>query len=361
MTDEVLGELATRRLGASALRVGEIGFGSAPIGNFRFDVSDDDAHAAMQAFWDGGGRYVDTSPFYGYGRSELRVGRFLQGVPRDAYLLSTKVGRWMRPLRPGDDVSGLRKGGLPFMPTFDPSYDGTMRALEQSYLRLGLDRIDIVLIHDVDAFTHGSDAAAEPLFERAMQGAYRALQELRRSGQIAAIGAGINETRWCRRFVEAGDFDCMMLAGRYTLLEHDAETLELMRLCEARGVGLLMAGVFNSGILAAGAGDPSAAFHYRPPPPEVVARVAALEALAAKHGVSLAAAAVQFVLAGDAVASAVLGATHRDEVAANLRGHRTPVPRAFWDDLRAEGRIGAAVPLPGDARGGPAGATGHSS
>lgn len=338
--------IPTRPVGRTGLAVTAVGFGGAPIGNFRFDARDDDAHAAMRAFWDGGGRYLDTSPFYGYGRSELRVGRFLQGVPRDDYLLSTKVCRWMRPLRPGDDVSTLRRGGLPFFPTFDPSYDGAMRALEQSYLRLGLDRIDIVLIHDIDAASQGSDAAAEPLFEQAMEGAYRALVELRRSGQIRAIGAGINETRWCRRFVEAGDFDCMMLAGQYTLLEHSAETLSLLALCEAKQVSLLMAGVFNSGILAAGSRDAGAMFHYKPPPPGVTARVARLEAVAAAHGVRLADAAVRFVLAQPSVASAVLGAIHPAEVEQNLAGLARPIPAAFWAALRDEGLVSREVPLP---------------
>ncbi len=339
--------MPSRTIGRTGLAVSEIGFGAAPIGNFRFDASDADAQAAMQALWDGGGRYYDTSPFYGYGRSELRVGRFLRGVPRDDYVLSTKVCRWMRPLRSGDDLSTLRKGGLPFYPTFDPSYDGAMRALEQSYLRLGLDRIDIALIHDIDAFTHGSDAVAEPLFEQAMEGAYRALLELRRSGQIRAIGAGINESGWCRRFVEAGDFDCMMLAGQYTLLEHSPETLSLLALCEAKQVSLLMAGVFNSGILAAGSKDPGAMFHYKPPPAAVIDRVERLEALAATHRVRLADAAVQFVLARPIVASAVLGAIRPSEVEANLRGHASVAPRAFWTALCDEGLVARDVPLPG--------------
>ena len=205
-------DVASRCINRSELELTEFGFGSAPIGNFRFNISDEDAYGAMSAAWEGGCRYFDTSPFYGYGRSELRVGQFLRNRIDESYVLSTKIGRWMRPLRASDNISNLRKGGLPFIPNFDPSYDGTMRSLEQSFLRLGLNHIDIVFIHDIDAFSHGSDAVAEPLFELAMTGAYRALTELRRSGEIKAIGAGINETSWCRRFVEAGEFDCMMLA-----------------------------------------------------------------------------------------------------------------------------------------------------
>lgn len=338
--------LPRRRLGGTSLEVTEIGFGGAPIGNFRFATSDDDAHGAMAALWAGGGHLYDTSPYYGYGRSELRVGRFLQGVDAGSYVLSTKVGRWLRPLRASDDVAALRRGGLPFYPTFDVSYDGAMRALEQSYLRLGLDRIDIVLIHDVDAWTHGSDAAAEPLFEAAMAGAYCALAELRRAGQIRAIGAGVNETRWCRRFVEAGDFDCMMLAGRYTLLEHSAETLALLELCRAKQVGVLMAGVFNSGVLAAGSGA-GATFHYREPPAAVAERVARMERIAQAHDVPLAAAAIQLALAHPAVAAAVLGATRAAEVESNLAGYRRRIPAGFWGELKAAGLIAADLPLPG--------------
>ena len=345
MTGPDAERMPTRRIVRSELEVTEIGFGGAPIGNFRFNASDDDAHGAMAALWDGGGRYYDTSPFYGYGRSELRVGRFLRGVDAHRHVLSTKVGRWMRPLRESDDTSTLRKGGLPFFPAFDPSYDGTMRSLEQSYLRLGINRIDIALIHDVDAFTHGSDAAAEPLFDLAMNGAYRALAELRRSGDLGAIGAGINDTRWCRRFVEAGEFDCMMLAGKYSLLEHSAETLAFFDLCRKKEVGLLLAGVFNSGLLAGGSKS-GASFNYSAPPPEVLASVARIEAICQAHGVSLNAAAIQFVLAEPLVKAAVLGATHADEVRSNLAAHRCVIPPRFWADLKGAGLLPTHLPVP---------------
>ena len=341
--------MPTRSIGATDLQVTEIGFGAAPIGNFRFNTTDEQAHEAMAALWAGGGRLYDTSPFYGYGRSELRVGRFLRTVPAQDYVLSTKVGRWMRPLRAGDDTSGMRKGGLPFFPTFDVSYDGAMRSLEHSFIRMGVDRIDIVLIHDVDAFTHGSDAAAQPLFEQAMEGAYKALESLRRSGEIRAIGAGINDTRWCRRFVEAGDFDCMMLAGQYTLLEHSDETLDFIDLCQRRKVSLLLAGVFNSGLLAGGSHS-NARFHYREPSAEVLARVARIEAIAAEYGTSLIAAAIQFALACPVAASAVLGATCAGEVQANLQEYRRPVPAEFWSALRKQGLLSASVPVPGASR-----------
>jgi D-threo-aldose 1-dehydrogenase len=345
MSEPATSTLPRRPLGKAGLTVTEIGFGGAPIGNFRFDISDDAAHGAMTALWNGGGRLYDTSPYYGYGRSELRVGRFLQGVPASEYVLSTKIGRIMRPLRSSDDTAGLRVGGLPMFPRYDYSYDGVMRSLEHSYLRMGVARIDIALIHDVDAFTHGSDAAAEPYFKAAMEGAYKALDELRRAGDLKAIGAGINDTRWCRRFVEAGDFDCIMIAGQYTLLNHSEETLAFLELCRKRGVGLLLAAVFNSGLLAAGSRS-RATFNYFPPSPEVMARLARIEAMAEAHGVSLVAAAIQFVLAEPLVRSAVLGATAPGEVEANLAARREPIPPAFWSDLRSAGLIPASVAVP---------------
>ena len=337
--------LARRQIGKTGLAVSEIGFGGAPIGNFRFNVADDDAHAAMTALWAGGGRLYDTSPFYGYGRSELRVGRFLQGVPAAEYVLSTKVGRVLRPLRADDNTAGMRTGGLPFFPAYDYSYDGVMRSIEHSFLRLGANRIDIALIHDVDAFTHGSDAAAEPHFKTAMSGAYKALEELRRSGDVKAIGFGMNDTRWCRRFVEAGDFDCAMIAGQYTLLQHTPETLEFIELCRKRDVGLLLAAVFNSGLLVAGSRSP-ALFNYHPPSTEVLARLTRIEEIAAAHRVSMAAAAIQFVLAEPVVKSAALGATASAEVEANLKARREAIPASFWSDLKTAGLLAAEVPVP---------------
>lgn len=340
--------LPTRPVGKQGLSVTEIGFGGAPIGNFRFNVSDVDAHDTMAALWAGGGRLYDTSPYYGYGRSELRVGRFLQGVPAADYALSTKIGRVLRPLRADDDTSTLRPNGLPFFPRFDYSYDGAMRSLEHSYQRLGLGRIDIVLIHDVDAFTHGSHEAAEPHFKAAMSGAYKALEELRRTGFIKAIGCGLNEAHWCRRFVEAGDFDVMMIAGQYTLLEHKPETLDFIELCRKRNVGLLLAAVFNSGLLVQGSKS-GAAFNYNPPSPEILSRLVRIEEIAAAHKVPMNAAAIQMVLAEPVVKSAVLGATSRAEVEANLAAYRAPIPAAFWSDLKSAGLLASAIPTPNAA------------
>jgi D-threo-aldose 1-dehydrogenase len=179
-----------------------------------------------------------------------------------------------------------------------------------------------------------------------MEGAYKALDELRRAGDLKAIGAGVNDTRWCRRFVEAGDFDCIMMAGQYTLLTHTPETLDFIDLCRKRGVGLLLAAVFNSGLLALGSKSATATFNYFPPPADVMARLVRIEEIAAAHQVPLNAAAIQFVLAEPAVKSAVLGATGPGEVEANVKAHSTPIPAAFWSDLKSAGLLAPGLPLP---------------
>lgn len=342
MTDATL---PTRRLERSGLEVTEIGFGSAPIGASRTWVSDEDSSNAMNAAWQAGVRYYDTSPFYGYGRGELRIGGFLRTVDREKAVLSTKIGRWMRPIRSGDDISNLRPFALKFMPVFDYTYEGTMRALEQSWVRLGLPRIDIVFIHDIDVWTHGSEDTTKRLFDIAMNGAYRALDELRRNGDIKAIGAGVNQQEWSRRFVEAGEFDCMMLAGRYTLIDHEPEVLDYFELCKRKGVGILLAGVFNSGILATGS-TPAATFDYAPAKEKVHAKVRKVEAVCRRHGVSLPGAAMKFALAQPVVKSAVLGAVKGAEVATNMAALRAPIPKAFWDELKSENLLAANLPVP---------------
>jgi D-threo-aldose 1-dehydrogenase len=337
--------LPKRRLERSGVEVTEIGYGSAPIGGSRYPVSEHDADSAMEAAWAAGMRYYDTSPFYGYGRGEMRIGRFLRSVDREQAILSTKVGRYMRPVRGGDNTSNLRPFGLKFMPVFDYTYDGTMRSLEQSWVRLGLPRIDIAFIHDIDVWTHGDEEVTKRLFDIAMNGAYRALDELRKSGEIKAIGAGVNQQEWSRRFVEAGEFDCMMLAGRYTLIDHEPEVLDYFEVCKKKGVGILLAGVFNSGILATGS-IPTATFDYVPAEEKIHAKVRKIEAVCRKHNVPLAGAAVKFALAQPVIKSTVLGAIKGSEVASNMAALRHPIPAAFWSDLKSEGLLSAAVPVP---------------
>lgn len=337
---------AKRRLGRTGIEVTQLGFGAAPIGGFRATIPETAAAALLETAWDGGVRYFDTSPFYGYGRSELRIGAALRDRPREAYVLSTKVGRWMRPRR-GDEPLGadFRPNGLPgFVPTFDYSYDGILRSVEQSHMRLGIARIDVLLIHDVDFWTIQDQALLDERFRTVMEGGWRALEELRRAGVIGAIGCGLNETAMSMRFLRAGDFDCMLLAGRYTLLEQGA-LAEFLPYCKSHGIGVIVGGPYNSGILT-GPPQPGAKYDYADAPPDILARAQRIAAVCARHAVPLAAAALQFPLAHPAVASVIPGALGATEVAENLAHLRRPIPAALWAELRHEGLLDAAAPVP---------------
>ena len=255
-----------------------IGFGGAPLGDLYGHLDEVTAQDTVRAALAAGINLVDTSPLYGHGLSEHRIGAALRSVPRESIIVSTKVGRWMQAGQPKGDGSGYA-GGLPHPAVIDYSYDGAMRSFEQSLLRLGTDHIDILLIHDVDVWTHGE--RMEQRFAEAMAGAYRALEKLRASGAVKAIGVGVNEAEMCVRFARAGDFDVMMLAGRYSLLEQGA-LVEFLPLALERKIAVMLAGVFNSGILATGA-VPGAKYNYREAPPEILAKVARDRAMVALH------------------------------------------------------------------------------
>ncbi len=334
--------LAPRPLGRSRLPVSTLGFGGAPLGDLYARLDEAQAVATVEAAIAGGVTLFDTSPLYGHGLSEHRIGAALRRVPRDGLALSTKVGRVAEPFAGRGDGSGYR-GGLPHGMRFDYSYDGAMRSLEQSALRLGVDHIDIVLIHDVDVWTHGA-ALIEQRFAEAMNGAYRALEALRAAGAVKAIGVGVNEADMCERFARAGDFDTMLLAGRYSLLEQPA-LASFMPLALEKGIGLMLGGVFNSGILATGP-VPGARYNYNPAPPDILARVAAIEAVCTRHGLPLRRAALQFPLGHKAVASLVMGAVSPAEVADQIAELSQPVPAALWAELKADGLLAADVPVP---------------
>ncbi|MCQ4161556.1 aldo/keto reductase [Roseomonas sp. GC11] len=334
--------LPRRPLGRTGIEVSTLGFGAAPLGDLYATLDDATAIAAVEHALRQGMTLVDTSPLYGHGLSEHRCGTAIRRHGREGVVLSTKVGRWMDPARGRGDGSGYR-GGLPHAAVFDYSYDGTLRAVEQSLLRLGTDRIDILLIHDVDVWTHGADAI-EDRFREAMEGAYPALDRLRREGRVGAIGIGVNEAEMCVRFAEAGDFDAMLLAGRYSLLEQPA--LEhFLPLAQRKGIGVILGGVFNSGILATGA-VPGAKYNYQDAPPEVMQRVAAIGRVCAAHGVALPTAALHFALGHPAVASVVLGAQSPAEVARNIESLAAPVPAALWGALKAAGLLDESAPTP---------------
>jgi D-threo-aldose 1-dehydrogenase len=336
--------LELRPLGRSAVKTSALGLGGAPIGGFRYTLSEQQGAETVREAYAAGLRYFDTSPYYGYGRSELLFGHALREHPRESFVLSTKVGRWMAPLTTGETVPGWRAGGLAFKPTFDYSRDGTLRSMEQSFLRLGLARIDVVLIHDVDVVSQGSQEEADRRFQETMAGCYPALVELRSAGVIGAIGTGLNETAMTLRFAREADLDCVMLAGRYTLLEQGALD-ELLPLCERKGMSMLLAAPFNSGILATGA-RAGATYDYKPAPAAIMDKVKRIEAVCGRHGIELATAALQFPLAHARLASIVAGATRPSEVAENVARMAIQIPGDFWRELKHEGLLAEAAPIP---------------
>lgn len=322
-----------------------LGFGGAPLGNLYRKVSEDVAQATLQAAFDAGIRFFDTAPQYGLGRSEQRFGVAIKTFGRENIQLSTKVGRLLLDCAP-DEVTPEAFVDVPQKRIqFDYSYDGVMRSYEESLTRLGVERADILLIHDVCAFSQGSqeasDARVRELFD---QGGYRALDELRSSGEIAAIGAGVNEWQVCEKLLGLADFDGFLLAGRYTLLEQEALD-SFLPLCQKRDVGIILGGPYNSGILATGAVE-GAKYNYADAPPEILKRVRSIEAVCAAHDTPLIAAALQFVLGHPCVKTVVPGAVTPEEIGASVKLLETKIPDAFWSDLQSEGLIRPDAPLP---------------
>jgi len=274
----------------------------------------------VEAAWDAGIRFFDTAPLYGHGLAEARLGAVLRTKPRDAFVLASKVGRLLRadaPPEPGQSY----KGAPPLNPVFDFSYDGVMRSVEESLERFGLDRIDILHIHDPDDH-----------FEEALTGAYRALDQLRREGSIKAVGAGMNQAEMLVRFAREADFDCFLLAGRYTLLDRVGEH-ELLPLCAERGIGIIAGGVFNSGLLADP--RPGATFNYQAAPDHLVQRAVRLREICEAQGVDLKAAAIQFPLRNPAITSVLTGCRSVAELEENVHAFETQIPDGLWAELDA--------------------------
>jgi D-threo-aldose 1-dehydrogenase len=334
--------LPRRALGRTGLQVSVFGIGPAQLGDLYAHLDDGTAIAAVQRAFDLGINLLDTSPLYGHGLSEHRCGTAIRRVPREDIVLCTKVGRWIDPFHRTDNRSGF-VGGHPHRAVLDYSYDGTMRSVEQSLLRLGTDRLDLVLIHDVDVWTHGADAI-EDRFREAMSGAYVALDRLRGEGLVAGIGVGVNEAEMCERFAHAGSFDTMLLAGRYSLLEQPA-LAHFLPLAQQQGIAVLLGGVFNSGILATGP-ICGAKYNYRDAPPHILARVADIQRVCEAHGVALPTAALHFALGHPAVASVVLGAQNPQEVERNVVALASRVPAGLWADLKAQRLLDADAPIP---------------
>ena len=334
----------TLKLGQAPLSVTQLGFGGAPLGDLYGQLPESEALATVDTAYSEGIRLFDTSPFYGYGLSEHRFGHVLRQYPRDSFVLSTKVGRRMKPQDPSRIDRGQWRNTLPFEPVYDYSYDGVMRQVEDSLQRLATHRIDILLIHDVDVWTHGTIAETEKRFRQAMEGAYRALEQLRSSGVVKAIGCGLNEWEMCQRFARAGDFDCFLLAGRYTLLEQSALD-EFLPLCVEKNIGILLGGPYNSGILATGTIE-GAFYDYKKAPPSIMSKVKRIEMVCARYNVPLAAAAIQFPLAHPAVASIIPGAVKPSEVKQNISMMGIDIPPSLWQELKQEGLLHQEAPTP---------------
>ncbi len=325
------------RVGRTGVSVDRLGFGSASIAGLYSQVTDDEARRMIEHAWEVGVRHFDTAPLYGYGQAERRLGSFLRHQARDSYVLSTKVGRLLRPAT-ADELSAqaIFDGAPPERPEWDFSRDGILQSLDRSLGRLGVERIDIVYIHDPDDH-----------WEAAIGSAYPALHELREQGVIGAIGAGMNQAEMLARFVREADMDVLLCAGRYTLLDQSALT-ELLPLCDERGVSVVMGGIMNSGVLADPRAD--ARYDYREVPADRLAQAQRIRAVCERNEVPLRAAAMQFPLAHPAAASVLAGVRQPAHLDEYLTGMRLEIPDRLWADLRDEGLLDARAPVPTSPR-----------
>lgn len=353
---------ATRPIGKTDLRLPVLGLGANPLGGLYEPITAEQVGAIIEQAFASGIRFFDLAPVYGYGNAERHVGHALQGRPRDDFYVTTKVGRLLldpdHPDTPTDreDVmvlwqgEQLYKGTDPVRPYFDFSHDGVMRSIEASMKRTGLDRFDALHVHDPDLYP-----------DEAIDGAFRALSDLRAQGVIGAVGCGMNQWEMLADFATRADFDCFLLAGRYSLLDQSALPT-LLPLCERQNISLIVGGVYNSGILShpdpgsiAGVSDAGSAiaswtanvtYNYVPAPDEIIARAAAIKRVCDAHGVSLKAAAIQFPLHHPAVASVLMGPRTAEHVDDNVAAFTEPVPAALWSDLKSDGLLPAAAPTP---------------
>lgn len=334
------------RHGTGGLRLSELGFGTAPIGNLYRAITDAEAEAVLERAWALGVRYFDTAPLYGLGLSETRLNRFLRSKPRDSYILSTKIGRLLRACPPAKRDGFGKWFEVPARnEVYDFGYDAVYRSLEFSLERMGVDRVDILYAHDLDVRNQGGQASLDARLAEFMAGGHRALVELREQGVITAFGAGINECPPCQWLAERGDIDLFLLAGRYTLLEQSALD-SLLPLCSAKGIGVVIGGPYNSGILATGPIE-GAWYDYEPASMAIKQRVARIEAVCARHGVRMVDAAFQFPLCHEAVLSVIPGGQTLGDMEGNARAAHAEIPAALWADLKAEGLLRADAPVSG--------------
>ncbi|MGP4033647.1 aldo/keto reductase [Pseudarthrobacter sp. 1C304] len=324
---------AGRPLGNRGLRVGPCSFGAAPIANLGRQITETDAHAAVDTAWDAGIRYFDVAPHYGLGLGEQRLGAALDGRPRGDYVLSTKVGRLLvdNPEGVKEDPEGFAVRS-PLTRRMDYSRDGVLRSIEQSLVRLGVDYIDVVFVHDPDDY-----------YRDALEGAFPALEELRSQGIIRSYGAGMNQSRMLADFVRETDLDVVMCAGRYSLLDQGALD-DLIPAATERGVSIVAAAVFNSGILARNRPSTQATYNYGPAPAHVLSRVNAIADVCERHAVALPAAAVHYPIRHPAVSTVCVGARSAEQVSRNVALFETRIPEALWEELASEGLVRTETP-----------------
>jgi D-threo-aldose 1-dehydrogenase len=330
-----LNPIAKVQIGRTDLRVSRLGFGGVPLGGLYKDVSEDEADATVRRALDLGINYFDTAPIYGFGKSEIRLGREFAQRSRDSIVVATKVGYTLVPEDGGRDEKVFHRfdNVPPMRPVFDYSYDGIMRTFEGSLQRLNLSRVDILNIHDPDDH-----------WEKAIGIVYPALHKLRSEGVVRAIGVGMNQAEMLARFAREGDFDCLLVAGRYTLIDHTG-LRELLPICERKHISVIVGGPYNSGILATGA-RPGATYNYVDASPAVLEKVAAIEAVCGRHDVPLRAAALQFPMAHPSVAAIIPGARSVVEVAENVRLLSLSIPDDFWKELQHLHLLPPEAPVP---------------
>ena len=334
-----------RKLGQTDVAVTEFGFGGAPLGELFVPVPEAQAQETLAAAWEGGIRYYDTAPFYGYGKSEHRIGHFLRQQQRDDYILSTKIGRVLTPARDASTFdSGGWVGGLPFEFHYDYSYDGVMRSWEDSMQRLGLASVDLLLIHDLDEFFWDTEQKLTAYEQQLRASGWRALEELKRDGRIRAIGAGINRSPAIARLLDLVDLDFFIVAMPYTLLDQAVLDDEFPR-CQQRGVGIVIGSPFASGILVTGPVE-GARYAYGIASEEILQKTRQIQAVCARHDVPLPCAAIHFALAHPSVAAIIPGGFQAEHVRQNLDFYGACVPAALWAELKSEGLLRDDAPTP---------------
>lgn len=336
--------MIARGLGKSGVSLSPAGMGGVPLGEIYSRIPEADAQATLGAAWESGIRYFDTSPWYGRGLSELRFGELLRHKPRGEFVLSTKVGRtFHRPKDPATFQGEFWAGGLPFDHRFDYTYDGIMRSYEQSLMRLGLNSVDMLLVHDLDVAEIGSQDLVDAHFKDLEKSGWRALEMLRYFGEIKAIGAGVNILGTIPEFLNRSDIDFFLVAMPFTLLDQGVLDQEFP-LCEKRGVGVVVGSPYASGILATGTTVERPFYNYMPATDEIVVKTRKIEAVCARYSVSLKAAAYQFPLRHHLVASVVSGAGSVEQARENAEQLSFKIPEDFWGELKSLGLLHPLAP-----------------